>query len=196
MSDSSIVLTNYVRRIELDVTENKQRLDALSNQFKNKFAPNVTDEDVTMIQKASSNKVSVKRCQIIEYPDQLGQRTIATNFEELEGKKVSNRLNVTLKLYTQTTSSYYARIFPMSSKSHLYAKFQNNLQDPNRSDSFNEAFEGTGRDQSPIIADVLSPQVEVASKPSRLFIPCTFHSNDDIFRNTAGQIVIDIGSYG
>ncbi|KAI7890459.1 uncharacterized protein EV154DRAFT_482186 [Mucor mucedo] len=78
---------------------------------------------------------SVKRCRIIEYPDQLGKRTIATNFEELEGKKVSDR--------------------------------RNNLQDPNRSDSFNEAFEDTGRDQYPIIADVLSPQVEVASKPSR-----------------------------
>ncbi|KAI7865048.1 uncharacterized protein EV154DRAFT_488801 [Mucor mucedo] len=36
---------------------------------------------------------SVKRSQVIEYPDQLGKRTIDTNSEEFEGKKVSDRLN-------------------------------------------------------------------------------------------------------
>ena len=35
---------------------------------------------------------------MIEYPDQLGKRTIDTNSEEFEGKKVSDRLNVLLQL--------------------------------------------------------------------------------------------------
>ncbi|KAI7890059.1 uncharacterized protein EV154DRAFT_564679 [Mucor mucedo] len=41
---------------------------------------------------------SVKRSQVIEYPDQLGKRTNDTNSEEFEGQKVSDRLNVLLQL--------------------------------------------------------------------------------------------------
>ncbi|KAI7863146.1 uncharacterized protein EV154DRAFT_572840 [Mucor mucedo] len=105
MSDMNIALTNSVRKIELDVTEIKQMLAALSDQFKNQFAPNITDEDVNMIQKSIVEQSaldriteSVKRSQVIEYPDQLGKRTIDTNSEEFEVKKVSDRLNVLLQL--------------------------------------------------------------------------------------------------
>ncbi|KAI7890120.1 uncharacterized protein EV154DRAFT_564751 [Mucor mucedo] len=52
MSDMNIAVTNLVRKIELDVTEIKQILAAVSDQFKNQFLPNITDEDVNMIQKS------------------------------------------------------------------------------------------------------------------------------------------------
>ncbi|KAI7889646.1 uncharacterized protein EV154DRAFT_482967 [Mucor mucedo] len=42
-----------------------------------------------------------------------------------------------------------------------------NQQDPDSSDSINDAFEDMSRDESPIIADVLSPPPEVANEPSQ-----------------------------
>ncbi|KAI7865047.1 uncharacterized protein EV154DRAFT_572290 [Mucor mucedo] len=260
MSDMNIALTNSVRKIELDVTEIKQMLAALSDQFKNQFAPNITDEDVNMIQKSIVEQSaldriteSVKRSQVIEYPDQLGKRTIDTNSEEFEGKKVSDRLNVLLQLLHTKDWQLFCKdipdeqqkppLVPISqrdleikrvqlkslarslkhdlidldhpdvlknwkdipandrdfymlrleklandkgfkiyqckrmwcAKSLLRESFKSdnqthrrrNQQDPDSSDSINDAFEDMGRDESPIIADVLSPPPEVANEPSR-----------------------------
>ncbi|KAI7896460.1 uncharacterized protein EV154DRAFT_476476 [Mucor mucedo] len=220
MSDMNIALTNSVRKIELDVTEIKQMLAALSDQFKNQFAPNITDEDVNMIQKSIVEQSaldriteSVKRSQVIEYPDQLGKRTIDTNSEEFEGKKVSGRLSILLQLlHTKDWQLFCKEIPDEQQKPPLVPISQRDLeikrvqlkslarslkhdlidldhpdvlknwkdipandrdfymlrleklandkgfkiyQYPDSSDSINDAFEDMGRDESPIIADVL-----------------------------------------
>ncbi|KAI7866111.1 uncharacterized protein EV154DRAFT_488603 [Mucor mucedo] len=205
MSDMNIALTNSVGKIELDVTEINQILAALSDQFKNQFARNITDEDVSMIQKSfveqsARDRIteSVKRSQVIEYPDQLGKRTIDPNSEEFKGKKVSNRLKSlarslkhdlidldqpdVLKNWKDIPENdrdfYMLRLEKLANdkgfkiyqckrmwcaKSLLRESFKSdnqthrrrNQQDPDSSGSINDAFEDVGRDESPIIADVV-----------------------------------------
>ncbi|KAI7890454.1 uncharacterized protein EV154DRAFT_552268 [Mucor mucedo] len=165
---------------------------------------------------------SVKRCRIMEYPDQLGKRTIATNFEELEGKKVSDRRNHNLIDLDHPDVLKNRNDIPANDRYFDMLRLEKLAKDKGfkRSDTFNEAFEDTGRDQYPIIADVLlqitmvrvystfkitesvNIYVGIGRKFSlfffyfdqteimvlinkrfylyRLFLLCTFHSNDDI----------------
>ncbi|KAI7868384.1 uncharacterized protein EV154DRAFT_488160 [Mucor mucedo] len=206
MSDMNIALTDSVRKIELDITEINQILAALSDQFKNQFARNITDEDVNTIQKSiveqsARDRIteSVKRSQVIEYPDQLGKRTIDPNSEEFKGKKISDRLNELLqRLHTKDWQLFCKDIPDEQQKppplKSLAQSLKHDLIDLDQPDvlknskdkpandrdfymlrqeklandkgfkiyqysdcsnSINNAFENMGRDESPIIADVL-----------------------------------------
>ncbi|KAI7870903.1 uncharacterized protein EV154DRAFT_607559 [Mucor mucedo] len=204
MSDMNILVTNSVRKIELDVTDIKQMLAALSDQFKNQFSLNITDQDVNMIQKSIVKQSaldriteSVKRSQVIEYPDQLGERTIDTNSEEFEGKKdvpdeqqkpplvpISQRdleikrvqlKSLARRLKHDLTDLEHPDVLqnwkdiPATDIKfymlHL-AKLANDKGFNIYQYSINDAFKDMGRDESPILAEVLSPPPEVANESS------------------------------
>ncbi|KAI7866113.1 uncharacterized protein EV154DRAFT_488605 [Mucor mucedo] len=215
MSDINITLTNSVCKIELDVTEINQILAALSDQVKNQFARNITDEDVNMIQKSfveqsARDRIteSVKRSQVIEYHDQLGKRTIDPNSEESIGKKVSDRLKSLARSLKhdlidldQPDVLKNSKDIPENDRDFYMLCLEKLANDkgfqiyqyPDSSDSINDAFEDVGRDESPIIADVVlqitmirvySP-FKITESVNKyvgfgLFIRCTSHSNDDI----------------
>ncbi|KAG2211968.1 hypothetical protein INT47_004655 [Mucor saturninus] len=173
---------------------------------------------------------SVKRSQVIEYPDQLGKRTIDTNSEEFEGKKDNpdeqqkpplvpiSQLNLEIKrvqlkslacslkhdlidlehpevlknlkdippnrdfyilhlekLANDKRFKIYKFKRMCCTKSLLMESFisdnqthrRRNQQDFDSSDSINDAFKDMGRDESPIIADVLSFPPEIADESLR-----------------------------
>ncbi|KAI7882296.1 uncharacterized protein EV154DRAFT_555072 [Mucor mucedo] len=71
------------------------------------------------------------------------------------------------KIYQCKRMWYAKSLLRESFKSDNQTHRRRNQQDLDSSHSINDAFEDMGRDESPIIADVLSPPPEVANEPSR-----------------------------
>ncbi|KAL0095698.1 hypothetical protein F4703DRAFT_1789351 [Phycomyces blakesleeanus] len=100
MSDINTTLINSVRKIEIDITDIKQMVRMLQDQFSKQFAPTVSAEDLSTMQQSIIEQSvyslallilwhtisslvalervaeSVKRSQFTEYPDQLGKQLL------------------------------------------------------------------------------------------------------------------------
>ncbi|KAI7862920.1 uncharacterized protein EV154DRAFT_489137 [Mucor mucedo] len=156
-------LPNSVRNIELDVTEIIQMLAALSDRFKNQFLLKITDEDVKMIQKRMVEQTfhriieSVKRSQVIEYPDQLPPLVLISR-RDLKIKRVELKSRARLLKYDLIELD----------------RPDENQQDPDSSDSINDVFEEMGCYESRIIAGVLSPPPEPLDNDDKNLAYCCY----------------------